>query len=210
MSKAKPRYYKANAARQTMRERGRCLPERKAEERIIRRNREAMGDVFTLCITFAINQTYGIGAERLERVTDAASREAVAYTEDKDKRGSVRALERLRAKAADVLPAGYLLPAYSAPKNQAELLILQERREVAQTAAYLYALGMREALGFGARRVARVMESASQHYRDFRDLAEQGEWYAYNALAKRMERLIHEPVIVGEDNARPVFGKTLD
>ena len=70
--KRKPPVFAGNVARQAQ---ARYLRTKKPESERVQENREAAGHVICLCFMVALNDRYGIGEGRLQRVTDAANGE---------------------------------------------------------------------------------------------------------------------------------------
>ena len=89
--------------------------------------------------------------------------------------------------------------------------MLDERREAAEIEEKCYALGARQALGFGLERLNETVHATEDVFRQFNEWAEGGDWFGYNMLARRMTDILGEPVDVDESDAKePIFGKTLD
>ena len=104
----------------------------------------------------------------------------------------------------------FLLPALSAPKTEREAVQLAARREAADTVMKIYVQAMHKALGFGADRVAVVVEETEGNFRQFGECTKDGEYYGYTVLARKIGQIIHDTVEVDASGAtEPVFGKTL-
>ena len=104
-----------------------------------------------------------------------------------------------------------MLPASKEPKSNRDWALLGERREAAEIVVKCYALGARQALGFGLERLNETVRATEDVFRQFNEWAEGGDWFGYNMLARRMTDILGEPVDVDESDAKePIFGKTLD
>ena len=69
---------------------------------------------------------------------------------------------------------------------------------------------MHKALGFGADRVAVVVEETEGNFRQFGECTKDGEYYGYAVLARKIGQIIHDTVEVDTSGAtEPIFGKTL-
>ena len=201
-----PRYFARNAAIQAQR---RFLRTRKTEAERLDDHREETGNVLIVCILAAIYDKYGIGEMRLRRVVDCANEFSAKYALDKQVRGEKQAKATLAAAVQQILPP-LLLPALSAPKTEREAVQLAARREAADTVMKIYVQAMHKALGFGADRVAVVVEETENNFRQFGECSKDGEYYGYAVLARKIGQIIHDTVEVDTSGAtEPVFGKTL-
>ena len=204
-----PAYNRNNLARQAQRRyyRGRESETAKTAQK----NREAVAQVFSLCIMAALNDRYGIGETRLQRVVDEANSYTGLYARNREIMGESLARKSLDAEVSDVLPDGFLLPAIRMPKNRGERAALDERRDAAAVVAKIYARAIHRVLGFGADRMAVVMQAAAEQYEIFNGYAAYGDWYGYRKLADKMSRILHTPVDVQESAEDvPIFGRTID
>lgn len=215
--KGKPAYWGHNTVRQAER---RFLREKKTQSERVNDARKATADVFVMCILSAIYDKYGIGETRLQRVADAANERAERYQQTKEglprlvdgkkKTGPELAELDLTADTAAYFPADFILPIHKLPKKR-DVAMAYEQRAAAATVAKLYAYGMNKALGFGAERVACVMQEAVGNYQQFREWADSGDYYGYELLARKMGQIMHSPCSVDTAGAdTPVFGDTLD
>lgn len=201
-----PRYFARNAAIQAQR---RFLRTRKTEAERLDDHREETGNVLIVCILAAIYDKYGIGEMRLRRVVDCANEFSAKYALDKQVRGEKQAKATLAAAVQQIMPPS-LLPALSAPKTEREAVQLAARREAADTVMKIYVQAMHKALGFGADRVAVVVEETENNFRQFGECTKDGEYYGYAVLARKIGQIIHGTVEVDTSGAtEPVFGKTL-
>lgn len=177
----------------------------------VQKNREAAGHVISMCFLVALNTRYGIGEERLGRVTDAANAELERFAVNQRAVGMERAKRRLTEELGELLPGGFLLPVTKTPKSNKDWAMLGEQREAAEIVVKCYALGTHKALGFGAERVQGTVEETEQVFREFGAWAEGGDYFGYARLARELERIFHTPVDVDESEAvEPIFSKTLD
>lgn len=201
-----PRYFARNAAIQAQR---RFLRTRKTEAERLDDHREETGNVLIVCILASIYDKYGIGEMRLRRVVDCANEFSAKYALDKQVRGEKQAKATLAAAVQQIMTP-FLLPALSAPKTEREAVQLAARREAADTVMKIYVQAMHKALGFGADRVAVVVEETENNFRQFGECTKDGEYYGYAVLARKIGQIIHDTVEVDTSGAtEPVFGKTL-
>ena len=110
-----PVYNRGNAARQTQRK---YLGSKMTQAERVQKNREAAGHVISMCFLVALNNRYGIGEERLGRVTDAANAELERFDLEKRAVGMEKAKKRLAGKLGELLPNGFLLPATKTPRRE--------------------------------------------------------------------------------------------
>lgn len=74
----------------------------------------------------------------------------------------------------------------------------------------IYVQAMHKALGFGADRVAVVVEETEGNFRQFGECTKDGEYYGYAVLARKIGQIIHDTVEVDTSRAtEPIFSKTL-
>lgn len=146
---------------------------------------------------------------RLQRVVDCANEISAKYALEKQVRGEERAKATLVAAVWRFMPP-FLLPALSAPKTEREAVQLAARRDAADMVMKIYVQAMHKALGFGADRVAVVVEETEGNFRQFGECTKDGEYYGYAVLARKIGQIIHDTVEVDTSGAtEPVFGKTL-
>lgn len=214
--KNKPAYWANNAARNAQK---RFLQQKK-QPAPVDEVREATAQVIVMCIMAAVYDLYGIGESRLQRIVDAANERAERYEQAKNslprlvdgvkKTGPERAELELDRDTAEYFPAGFLLPAYKLPQKRDEGKLYEQRSAAASTAK-LYAYALHSVQGFGAERVACVMDEALKSYVQFRDYADSGDYYGYSVLARKMGQIMHADCDVVSTGAEtPIFGKTLD
>ena len=119
--------------------------------------------------------------------------------------------QKLNEELEGLLTERFVLPASKAPKSNRDWALLGERREAAEIVVKCYALGARQALGFGLERLNETVHATEDVFRQFNEWAEGGDWFGYNMLSRRMTDILGEPVDVDESDAKePIFGKTLD
>ena len=175
------------------------------------KNREAAGHVISMCFLIALNNRYGIGAARLERVTDAANAELGRFDVNKRGVGMERAKRALNEELGELLPGGFVLPVSKVPKNNMDWAMLGEQREAAEIVVKCYALAAHKALGFGEQRIQGAVEETEQTFRRFAEMAKGGDYFGYAAIAAALEQIFHTEVEVDESEAvEPVFSETLD
>lgn len=203
-----PPYYGRNVARQVQRK---YLAGSMTQAERVQKNREAAGHVISMCFMVALNNRYGIGEDRLGRVTDAANGELEQFAILQRAVGMERAKKQLRGKLGELLPDGFLLPVTKKPRKEKDWAMLGEQREAAEIVVSCYALGAHKALGFGPERVQEAVKETERVFREFGSWAEGGDFFGYAVLARELERIFHTPVGVDESDARePFFSKTLD
>lgn len=142
-----PVYNRGNAARQTQRK---YLGSKMTQVERVQKNREAAGHVISMCFLVALNNRYGIGEERLGRVTDAANAELERFDLEKRAVGMEKAKKRLAGKLGELLPNGFILPATKTPRREKDWAMLGEQREAAEIVVGCYALAAHKALSFRA------------------------------------------------------------
>lgn len=133
-----PPYYGRNAARQVQRK---YLAGSMTQAERVQKNREAAGHVISMCFMVALNNRYGIGEDRLGRVTDAANGELEQFAILQRAVGMERAKKQLRGKLGELLPDGFLLPVTKKPRKEKDWAMLGEQREAAEIVVSCYALG---------------------------------------------------------------------
>lgn len=203
-----------NAARQAER---RFLRERETRQNDVRK---ATAEVFAMCILIALYDQYGVGEARLQRVADAANKRSERYeqmkngvprlVDGKKRTGPELAEIELERETTGIFPADFLLPIHRMPKKRNDAEIYAQRM-AAKTVGRLYAYGMSQALGFGAQRIGSVIDGATDNYRHFRERADEGDYFGYDLLARKLSQILRSPCTVQDGGAKaPVFGETLD
>lgn len=202
-----PAGFGRNAARQVQSKR---LAGKVAPSERIQKNREAAGQVIAMCYMVALNMRYGIGEERLGKVTDAANAELDRFAVNQRSVGMERAKKVLTEEMGGLLREEFILPAAKRPKTNRDWAMLAEQREAAEIVVKCYALGTHKALGFGAERLQETVRETERAFREFGTWAEDGEYFGYAKLARVLEQIVHVPVEVDESRAaEPVFSETL-
>ena len=203
-----PVYNRGNAARQTQRK---YLGSKMTQAERVQKNREAAGHVISMCFLVALNNRYGIGEERLGRVTDAANAELERFDLEKRAVGMEKAKKRLAGKLGELLPNGFLLPATKTPRREKDWAMLGEQREAAEIVVGCYALAAHKALSFGPDRVQGTVAETERVFREFGAWTEGGDYFGYALLARELEHIFRTPITVDESDARePIFSDTLD
>ena len=177
----------------------------------VQKNREAAGHVISMCFLVALNNRYGIGEERLDRVTNAANAELDRFALNQRAVGMEKAKRKLSEELGELLPDGFTLPVTRTPKKNKDWAMLGEQREAAEIVVKCYAMGAHKALAFGAERIQETVRETERVFREFGSWTEGGDYFGYAMLARELERIFHTPVDVDESEAvEPFFGETLD
>ena len=127
--KRKPPVFAGNVARQAQ---TRYLRTKKPESERVQENREAAGHVICLCFMVALNDRYGIGEGRLQRVTDAANGELERFAINQRAVGMERAKKLLNETLAGLYDGNFVLPITKPPKKARDWAMLGEQREAAE------------------------------------------------------------------------------
>lgn len=201
-------HFQRNAAVQAQKK---FLTDKMPQSERVQKNREAAGHVISLCFMSALNERYGIGEGRMERLVDAANAELERFDLNKRGVGMERAKKKLTEELGGLLPGGFILPVTKRPKTAKDWAMLGEQREAAEIVVKCYALAAHKALSFGPERVQETVAATEAAFRKFGEWAEGGDYYGYALLAREMERIFRTPVDVDDGEAvEPVFSKTLD
>ena len=121
--KRKPPVFAGNVARQAQ---ARYLRTKKPESERVQENREAAGHVICLCFMVALNDRYGIGEGRLQRVTDAANGELERFAINQRAVGMERAKKLLNETLAGLYDGNFVLPITKPPKKARDWAMLQQ------------------------------------------------------------------------------------
>lgn len=206
--KRKPPVFAGNVARQAQ---ARYLRTKKPESERVQENREAAGHVICLCFMVALNDRYGIGEGRLQRVTDAANGVLERFAINQRAVGMERAKKLLNETLAGLYDGDFVLPITKPPKKARDWAMLGEQREAAEIVVKCYALGAHKALGFGRERLEETIKATEAVFREFGEWAKGGEYFGHAMLARRLTEILGEPVEVDESKAdEPIFSRTLD
>lgn len=164
-----------------------------------------------LCFMVALNDRYGIGEGRLQRVTDAANGELERFAINQRAVGMERAKKLLNETLAGLYDGNFVLPITKPPKKARDWAMLGEQREARRSwsSATHWAHTRRWALAGSAwRRRSKPPEAV---FREFGEWAKGGEYFGYAMLARRLTEILGEPVEVDESKAdEPIFSRTLD
>lgn len=200
-------FYGKNVAQQAQR---RYLSGGIPESQRVEDNREAAADVVGCCWMLSLNDLFGVGAERFQRVMDAVNAEADRFARNRQHLGVVQAQKVLDQELGPDGDFGFLLPVVIPPRKRRDWELLAERRDAAAWTVKLYIRATKKVLGYGSERMEKIVRRTEENFRHFGDYAESGDFYGYQALAKRLEQLLHEPVeVVEEPGKAAVFGDSL-
>lgn len=161
-----PAHFGTNAARQAQ---TRYLRGKTPESERVEKNREAAGHVISLCFMVALHDSYGIGKDRLDRVINSANGALERFAVNKRGVGMERAKKKLNEELEGLLTEHFVLPASKAPKSNRDWALLGERREAAEIVVKCYALGARQALGFGVERLNETVRATEDVFRQFNE-----------------------------------------
>ena len=175
-----PVYNRGNAARQTQRK---YLGSKMTQAERVQKNREAAGHVISMCFLVALNNRYGIGEGRLQRVTDAANGELERFAINQRAVGMERAKKLLNETLAGLYDGNFVLPITKPPKKARDWAMLGEQREAAEIVVKCYALGTHKALGFGRERLEETIKATEAVFREFGEWAKGGDYFGYAMLA---------------------------
>lgn len=133
--------------------------------------RDGVAELTHWCILIALHQDFGIGAERITKVEQAATRlgeTSLALAMCPNEKGAP-STDRSRALRESWMPEGvdpqFHVPVLRAPKNRREQQLRMAGDVAASIVWTLYAAGCIEELGFGAKRLNRLKEAALANYR---------------------------------------------
>lgn len=200
--------FAGNQARQVQR---RFLSGGKSKDQMVADTREAAADVTGCCWLLSLNDLHSVGAERIGRVMDAVNAEAERFERNKRHLGVVQAQKVLDQELGPDGAFGFLLPVVKAPRKRRDWELLSEQREAAEWTVKLYIRATKKVLGYGPERMEKVVRRTEENFRHFGEYAESGDFYGYQALAKRLEQIVHAPVeVVVEPGKEPVFSETVD
>ena len=165
--------------------------------------RSSVAQITCWCIAIALHQEHGVGAKRLNRLTDKLDELQEKNTRTMTREGA-RAADRERAAwIGGKVPLEFPVPVMRAPKNRKEKQYRMAGNEAAGIAWQLYAAACIEVLGFGPERLGRLREEARDNYRQVNGWAADGGMeYALTQLKRCAELALREKLrIVDEDPA---------
>lgn len=180
--------------------------------------RKATGEVVIMCMIAAAHDGFGLGEERLNRAIQEAVQRSIRFDIEKRPRlengrpvnGMELAEANLSKDVEGYFPADFVLPVCHMKRGQ-NLNDVNEMRHAAKKVAMFYAYGFHEEFGFGKERIGRLMETAMEYYKHFRDRAMSGDYYGYEELGRKMSEIMHaEFDVIVESKDRPVFAETMD
>lgn len=203
-----PRFYRAQAARNAER---RYLRNREPETKRVEKQREATANVVSMCALIACNRAFGLGAERLQRVQMRAMAVSEQFARVRDTLGWMRARKWLDDQIGDYFEKNFVLPVIVPPCSRKDWDKLHEQRDAADPIVKFYIKALHECMGFGRERVAVFVREVEREYREFGEMARDGDYYGYQRLAREMSRILRSDMVVDESEAdEPIFGTSLD
>ena len=118
--------------------------------------RSSVAQITCWCIAIALHQEHGVGAKRLNRLTDKLDELQEKNTRTMTREGT-RAADRERAAwIGGKVPLEFPVPVMRAPKNRKERQYRMAGNEAAGIAWQLYAAACIEVLGFGSERLRKT------------------------------------------------------
>ena len=164
------------------------------EER--RSKRETVGQIASWCLLIALNQTEGIGRERLERVSGVVSGiqcEIAALIDEEGTEAGIRALQK---RMDGIGPTEMRVPLNRGVKNRREQELRAVGDQIATMAWCCWALGAHEVLGFGRARLERLHQNTLENYRQFNGWYAEDHAWAFEKLRHCAQQALNEQVSV--------------
>ena len=165
------------------------------------KTRSSVAQITCWCIAIALHQEHGVGAKRLNRLTDKLDELQEQNTRTMTREGT-RAADRERAAwIGGKVPLEFPVPVMRAPKNRKEKQYRMAGNEAAGIAWQLYAAACIEVLGFGPERLGRLREEARDNYRQVNGWAADGGMeYALTQLKRCAELALREKLRIVDDD----------
>lgn len=163
--------------------------------------RSSVAQITCWCIAIALHQEHGVGAKRLNRLTDKLDELQERNTKTMTWEGT-RAADRERAAwIGGKAPLDFPVPVMRAPRNRKERQYRMAGDEAAGIAWQLYAAACIKVLGFGSERLRKLREQARDNYSQVNGWAADGGMeYALTQLKRCAELALREELrIVDED-----------
>ena len=163
--------------------------------------RSSVAQITCWCIAIALHQEHGVGAKRLNRLTDKLDELQERNTKTMTWEGT-RAADRERAAwIGGKAPLDFPVPVMRAPRNRKERQYRMAGDEAAGIAWQLYAAACIEVLGFGSERLRKLREQARDNYRQVNGWAADGGMeYALTQLNRCAELALREELRIVDDD----------
>lgn len=150
----------------------------------------------------SLHQSFGIGAERIDRLAKYMSKEEdknISLMLEKDIRTTdLKRAERLKGKCDPV----FRVPMLRAPKGRKEQQLKMGRDTAATIAWQIIALACINVLGFGPERLDRLKKELTANYRQFLEESEIDQDWALERVRRCAEDAVKEGlrIVVDENN----------
>lgn len=171
------------------------------------KTRDAVSQITCWCIAVAVHQRYGVGRDRLERVAGVMARVQDEIAAVIEELGTARGMAVLRDKLGGVCEDEFRVPLNRAPRTRRERQLRMDA-DLAATAAWdCFAIGLRDVLGFGTKRLNAVRAEALLNYRQFNEWYREDPMWAMTKLQHCAEQAMRQEVpIIQEEEKKPVRG----
>lgn len=163
--------------------------------------RSSVAQITCWCIAIALHQEHGVGAKRLNRLTDKLDELQEQNTRTMTREGTRAADQERAAWIGGKAPLEFPVPVMRAPKNRKEKQYRMAGNEAAGIAWQLYAAACIEVLGFGPERLCKLWEEARDNYRQVNGWAADGGMeYALTQLKRCAELALREKLRIVDDD----------
>jgi hypothetical protein len=181
------------------------------EQKRIRENRAASGQVMEYCVAIAENDLLELDKDALQCLMAEANRQAGKFSAVRHYRGGMTARKELEAATNPLFDKPYMIKAGPKPNdnmsNKTWQLLFAQQRSAADLVLRFNARAM-EALKYSREQINDVLAEAVNNYAQFLEWAEFGEDVAYEKLRRIVEQMLDEPAYLERvGDPEPIFAK---
>lgn len=166
-------------------------------ERQMDETRGATAQITCWCITIALHQEFGVGADRLNRIQNDLEKIQDLYAGKLAEGGSKAADEWLRGQIGDSGPLEFRVPVLRAPRSRKEQQLRMAGDSSASIAWQIYELAIMHVLRYGKIRLTRLLDESRKNYAQVNGWAkEDGMEYALSQICKCAKLALREDLEV--------------
>lgn len=166
--------------------------------------RDAVAQIAGWCLIVALHQRFGVGKDRINRVAAAASNLEKEVGAIIDEYGRAEAIRELQRRLDGICATEMRVPLNRNTKSRREVELRVAADQSMTLVWCIFALSVREALGFGPDRLNKLHKETVENYRQVNEMSMGGTQYdrkyAFGKLAHCAEQATGEKINVVQES----------
>lgn len=166
--------------------------------------RDAVAQIAGWCLIVALHQRFGVGKDRMNRVAAVASNLEKEVGAIIDEYGRAEAIRELQRRLDGICATEMRVPLNRNTKSRREVELRVAADQSMTLVWCIFALSVREALGFGPDRLNKLRKETVENYRQFNEWNGSGsrdeQQYAFERLRHCAEQALRSEVVIVQEN----------